>query len=455
MSTLWQNKMRAEPASDMLKFTVSVDFDVELAEADITSSQAHVMGLKKAKLIDKDELQALLAALKEVGEEFKEKNFSFVPTDEDVHTAIERRVTEKIGQVGAKLHTGRSRNDQVVTAYRLWMKAKLTSILQQILVLQKVLLERAKEVGDATLPGYTHFQRAQPVYLAEHLLAHGWAFSRDISRIEDTIERMNVSPLGAGALAGSSLGLDPEYTAGLLGFAREFENSLDAVSDRDFVVEALSNFALLGVHLSRIAEEIILWSSAEIGFMDLPEAWSTGSSMLPQKKNPDIAELIRGKTGRLIGNLTGFLATLKGLPLAYNRDLQEDKEPVFDSADTIQLGMAALSGLLSECTFNLKAMAESAQAPEMSATALAEYLVREKGVPFRKAHEQVGVLVHRWQENGRQMDETDIKKIAAVKKIVADELGEEAAAIIPAKPNGDFAVSVKRFDTYIQRIKIS
>ena len=444
MNTLWQNKLRAEPVSDMLKYTSSLSFDMELAEADIAGSQAHVMGLKKAKLISKEELQKLIDALKEVGEEFKDNSFKVFATDEDIHTAIERRVTEKLGHVGAKLHTGRSRNDQVVTAFRLWMKAKLNTVGHQVLNLQKILLDRAKEVKTAMIPGYTHLQRAQPIYLADHLLAHGWALSRDIDRINDTIRRLNVSPLGAGALAGSSLGLDPEYTASLLGFASSFENSLDAVSDRDFVAEALLTFALLGIHLSRIGEEVIIWSSEEVNFLGLPEAWSTGSSMLPQKKNPDIAELIRAKSGRLIGNLTGFLATLKGLPLSYNRDLQEDKEPVFDSVKNIQLGLVAFSGLLKECSFNLEAMAESAQAPELSAVALAEYLVKEKGVAFRKAHEQVGVLVHTWRTNG-----TDPKEL------VLSELGKNAADIIPAKPNGDVVLSVKKFDAYIQQVKIS
>ncbi len=444
MNTLWQNQMRAKPESDMLEFTQSVGFDVELAEADIAGSQAHVMGLRKAKLISKDEQTDLVRALKEVGEEFARKTFEIQPTDEDIHTAIERRVTEKIGQTGAKLHTGRSRNDQVATAFRLWLKAKLNSIGHQILSFQQVLLERAREVEDAVLPGYTHLQRAQPVYLADHLLAHGWALSRDISRINDTISRMDVSPLGAGALSGSTLGLNPEYTASLLGFSETFENPMDAVSDRDFVVEALLVFALLGVHLSRIGEEIILWASDEVDFLDLPEEWSTGSSMLPQKKNPDIAELIRGKSGRLIGNLTGFLVTLKGLPLSYNRDLQEDKEPVFDSAKNIQLGLAALTGLMRECQFNLSTMSKAAQAPELSAIALAEYLVKAKGIPFRKAHEQVGILVHRWQANNLDP-----------KELVAEELGADVATIIPAKPNGSVYASIKQFGSHLQQVKIS
>ncbi len=269
-----------------------------------------------------------------------------IPADEDIHTAVERRVTELAGDAGAKLHTGRSRNDQVATDLRLYTKRELRAVASEVLALQEELLRRAKEAGDTYLPGYTHLQRAQPVLLAHHLLAHGWSLARDVDRLAATVDRADTSPLGAGALAGSSLALDPDGAAEELGFARRFENSLDAVSDRDFVAEALFDLALLAVHLSRLGEEIVLWSSDEFGFISLDDAYATGSSMLPQKKNPDVAELARGKAGRLIGNLTGLLATLKGLPLAYNRDLQEDKEPLFDSVRQTRLGLAALTGLV-------------------------------------------------------------------------------------------------------------
>ncbi|MFM8861116.1 MAG: argininosuccinate lyase, partial [Acidimicrobiia bacterium] len=292
------------------------------------------------------------------------------------------------------LHTGRSRNDQVATDLRLFTKRELAVVIERILDLQQVLLDRAIEAGEAAAPGYTHLQRAQPVLLAHHLLAHGWAFARDVDRLLATRARLDVSPLGAGALAGSSLPLDPAATAADLGFAAAFDNSLDAVSDRDYVAEALFDLALVGVHLSRLAEEVILWSTDEFGFLRLDDAWATGSSMLPQKKNPDVAELARGKTGRLIGNLTGLLATLKALPLAYNRDLQEDKEPLFDSLDTVVLALGAMSGLLAASTFRLEALAAAADAPTNAATDLAEWLVA-RGVPFRDAHAIVGALVRR------------------------------------------------------------
>jgi argininosuccinate lyase len=325
-----------------------------------------------------------------------------VASDEDIHTAVERRVTEVAGPAGAKLHTGRSRNDQVATDLRLYAKRALTAVAGRIGELQAVLLARADEVGDAYLPGYTHLQRAQPVGLAHHLLAHGWALARDVDRLLDTRARLDVSPLGAGALAGSSLPLDPAATAADLGFAGVFDNSLDAVSDRDFVAEALFDLALLGVHLSRIGEEVVLWTTDEFGFARLDDAYSTGSSMLPQKKNPDIAELARGKAGRLLGNLTGFLATLKGLPLAYNRDLQEDKEPLFDAVDQIVLALGAIAGLLRTLQFDLDRMRTAADVPTAAATDLAEHLVTG-GTPFREAHAIVGAIVRESLDSGIPM----------------------------------------------------
>src|SRR5438477_9125484 len=331
--TLWKGRFTDRPAEELLAFTVSLPFDQRLAGDDLVASRAHVRGLERAGVLSHEECAILLAALDHVGEELSAGTFRFAPDDEDIHTAIERRTTEIAGPVGAKLHTGRSRNDQVVTALRLFCRRELRVVGREVLALESVLLDRAEEAGDTYLPGYTHLQRAQPVLLAHHLLAHGWALARDVDRLLDTVARLDVSPLGAGALAGSSLPLDPDATADELGFAARFENSLDAVSDRDFVAEALFDLSVLGLHLSRIGEEVVLWTTEEFGFLHLDDAYATGSSMLPQKKNPDIAELTRAKAGRLIGHLTGLLATLKGLPLSYNRDLQEDKEPLFDALD--------------------------------------------------------------------------------------------------------------------------
>jgi argininosuccinate lyase len=399
--TLWHGRFAGGPADELLAFTASLPFDHRLAADDLTGSRAHVRGLRRAGLLGPEEADAVLAALDCCGAELADGTFVYAPTDEDIHTAIERRVTALAGPAGAKLHTGRSRNDQVATALRLWCKRELRAVAARVIEFQQVLLDRAEEAGEAYLPGYTHLQRAQPVLLAHHLLAHGWALARDVDRLVATLRRLDVSPLGAGALAGSSLPLDPEATARDLGFAAVFENSLDAVSDRDFVAEALFCLALLGVHLSRIGEEWVLWTTEEFGFARLDDAFATGSSMLPQKKNPDIAELARGKAGRLIGDLTGVLASLKGLPLAYNRDLQEDKEPLFDAVEQVMLALGALTGLTASATFDLGRMAAAAGGPTMAATDLAEWLVA-RGVPFREAHAIVGALVRASLEPGAE-----------------------------------------------------
>jgi argininosuccinate lyase len=391
--TLWHGRLSGGTADVVMDYSVSLDVDRRLAHDDITGSRAHVRGLGRGELLTEEEVTTLLDTLDLVEAELDAGSFTFAPDDEDIHTAVERRVTELAGDVGAKLHTGRSRNDQVATDLRLYAKRELNVLASQVLDLQDVLATRAKEAGETYLPGYTHLQRAQPVLLAHHLLAHGWALARDVDRLLATVARLDVSPLGAGALAGSSLPLDPDGTASDLGFAGRFENSLDAVSDRDFVAEALFDLALLGVHLSRIGEEVVLWSSEEFGFAILDDAFATGSSMLPQKKNPDVAELARGKSGRLIGNLTAMLVTLKGLPLAYNRDLQEDKEPLFDSIDQSKLALAALTGLLTTVTFDGDRMQEAANGSSVAAVDLAEWLVQQ-GMPFRQAHSVVGGLVH-------------------------------------------------------------
>ncbi|HVX21745.1 MAG TPA: argininosuccinate lyase [Acidimicrobiales bacterium] len=390
--TLWQGRLGDGMADEVARFTVSLPFDRALAEDDLAGSRAHVRGLGKAGILTDDEVATLLAALDTVGRELADGSFAFAPDDEDVHTAVERRVTELAGDTGAKLHTGRSRNDQVATDLRLWTRRSLREVAADVLALQEVLAQRADDAGDAYLPGYTHLQRAQPVLLAHHLLAHGWALARDLDRLLATVDRLDVSPLGAGALAGSSLPLDPDYVADQLGFSARFENSLDAVSDRDFVAEALFDLALLGVHLSRMGQEMVLWSTDEFGFCILDDAYATGSSMLPQKKNPDVAELARGKAGRLIGHLAGLLATLQGLPLAYNRDLQEDKEPLLDAVDQVQMTLRAMAGLYATVTWDTGRMQAAADGSASAAVDLAELLV-VGGMPFRQAHALVAGLV--------------------------------------------------------------
>ncbi|NQY57708.1 MAG: argininosuccinate lyase [Ilumatobacteraceae bacterium] len=418
--TLWHGRFTGGPDEALLAYTVSLPFDQRMWADDIAGSTAHVNGLARAGLLTADEREAILAALARVADEMDTRTFEFVETDEDIHTAIERRVTELAGPAGGKLHSARSRNDQVATDLRLWCRRELRSVAARLVDLQRVLLDQALAAGDTYLPGYTHLQRAQPVLLAHHLMAHGWALGRDVDRLIDALDRMDVSPLGAGALAGSSLPIDPFGTAEELGFAKPFENSLDAVSDRDFVAEALFVLALVGVHLSRIGEEWVLWTSAEYGFAVLDDGFATGSSMLPQKKNPDIAELARGKSGRLIGNLTGLLTTLKGLPLAYNRDLQEDKEPLFDSVEQVALAVAAITGMIATATFVPERMQQAADEATMAATDLAEHLVRS-GVPFREAHAIVGDHVRRALADGSELRDL----------VEADpRLGDDGAALV-------------------------
>ncbi|MGB3410953.1 MAG: argininosuccinate lyase [Microthrixaceae bacterium] len=421
---LWHGRFDTGPAAELMAFTESLSYDQRLVFDDIACSKAHVRGLGRGGLLAESELSSVLDALDTVEDEFRSREFTFTESDEDIHTAIERRVTELAGDAGAKLHTGRSRNDQVATAFRSYVKRELGVVAGRVLDLVDVLSQRADQAGTddegAYLPGYTHLQHAQPVMLAHHLMAHAWALLRDVDRLWDARRRLDVSPLGAGALAGSSLPLDPDGTAAEIGFAGRFQNSLDATSDRDFVAESLFTLTVVGLHLSRMGEEVVLWTTDEFGFARLDDAYATGSSMLPQKKNPDIAELARGKAGRLIGNLTGFLATMKSLPLAYNRDLQEDKEPLFDALDTVTLGLGAMAGLYRTITFRTDVMAEAANSPYAAATDLAELLVRG-GTPFREAHGIVGALVRRSLDDGIPL----VDLVAA-----EDRLGEAGRALL-------------------------
>jgi len=420
VSTLWHGRFEGGPAAELMAYTESLSFDQRLWPDDIAGSVAHVRGLARVGILTEAERDAVLVALEQVASEMGDGSFAFGPSDEDIHTAVERRVTELAGPAGAKLHTGRSRNDQSATDVRLWLKRELMVVAQRVVALQDVLLQRAEAAGGTYLPGYTHLQRAQPVLLAHHLLAHGWALGRDVERMLDALERIDVSPLGAGALAGSSLPLDPDFTATELGFAGRFENSLDAVGSRDHIAEALFVLTLVGINLSRMGEEFVLWTTDEFGFAKLDDGYATGSSMLPQKKNPDIAELARGKAGRLIGDLTGFLATMKGLPLSYNRDYQEDKEPLFDAMDQIRLALGAVTGMIATAAWVPERMQAAADAETSSATDLAEWLV-QRGTPFRDAHAIVGALVRR-----------TLAGEGALRDLVAADpaLGPEAAALV-------------------------
>ena len=417
--TLWHGRFAGGPSEALQELNDSLPFDQRMFREDIAGSRAHVTMLEAVGILSTGERDGILSALDAVEAEIVAGEFDFAPSDEDIHTAVERRVTE-LEPAGAKMHTGRSRNDQVATDVRLWTLAAIDEITDLVRALQATLLAKAEAAGGAYLPGYTHLQQAQPVSLAHHLLAHGWMLNRDIDRLADARRRTDVSVLGAGALAGSSLPLDPAITQAELGFTSLFDNSLDAVADRDFVADTLYALTMIGVHLSRIGEELIIWASSEFGFITLDDAFSTGSSMMPQKKNPDIAELARGKGGRLIGNLTGFLASVKGLPLTYNKDMQEDKEPLFDAVDTVRLTLLALEGMVSTTTFNTEVMAEQASSPYAAATDLAEYLVAN-GTPFRDAHAIVGEHVRHALEGKGSLSDL----------VTADDrLGAEAAAIL-------------------------
>ncbi|MDE3065100.1 MAG: argininosuccinate lyase, partial [Acidobacteriota bacterium] len=387
--TLWSGRFTASMSQALWELSESYPFDHVLYHHDIMGSKAHVEGLAAAGLVTDAERTALLAALDEIESEFDRGVFVRGAGDEDVHMAIERRATELAGETGAKLHTARSRNDQVATTLRLFTRDAVAEAAAAIVSLIGALVELGDRQPAAHLPGYTHLQRAQPVLLSHHLQAHAWALLRDVDRLLDARDRLNLSPLGAGALAGTSLPIRPDVTAELLGFTGTVANSLDAVSDRDFVAEVLFDLALLGVHLSRMGEELVLWTSAEFAFATLGDQFTTGSSMLPQKKNSDVAELARGKSGRLVGNLTALLVTLKGLPLSYNRDLQEDKEPLLDSLSQVGLILPALAGAYRSLEFRAD-VAERAAADEfLVAIDVAERMV-EGGTPFRQAHERVG-----------------------------------------------------------------
>lgn len=383
----------------MRRLGESVSFDWRLYKHDIEGSIAHAAALVAADLLTDGEFTLIESALKEIAAEIAQGLFHWKPELEDVHMNIESALTERIGAAGAKLHTARSRNDQVATATRLYLKEKCGDISRQVRQLQSELVAWAERSGRAYLPGYTHLQRAQPVYFAHHLLAYVEMLERDRGRLADAVRRMDVIPLGSGAIAGSTIPLDRSIAAEHLKFAAITRNSMDAVSDRDFVAETLWTLAMLGVHLSRFGEDIVLWSSAEFGFVRLSDSFTTGSSLMPQKKNPDAAELVRGKSGRLVGNLVSVLTMLKGLPMTYNRDMQEDKKPLFDSIDTVEICLDALAGMIHEAEADVARMAAAASDPLLLATDLADYLVR-KGLPFRKAHEVVGRLTARSIESG-------------------------------------------------------
>ena len=399
---LWGGRFSQGPEESVFALSRSVHFDWRLAPYDLRSSKAHLAVLKKSGLVSTKDADAIAKALNELSNEVLNGSFLAIDSDEDVHSALERGLTEKIGAVGGAIRAGRSRNDQVTTDLRLFAIDHMLEVARLITTLQTAILEKAAEYVNDPAPGFTHIQHAQPVSFGHELAKHAHAFARDLDRINDWLARTSVSSLGAGALAGSSLALEPAYTAKNLGFDSSFANSIDAVSDRDYVAEALFVCAMIGTHLSRIGEEWTLWASQEFAWAKVLDAYSTGSSIMPQKKNPDMAELARGKSGRLVGNLMSVLTMLKGLPFAYNRDLQEDKEPLFDSFDTLLLVLPAVTGMIATTEFDREKMALAAPTGFSLATEIADYLAK-KSVPFAVAHEAAGKCVAMCEDSGRQL----------------------------------------------------
>ena len=413
---MWHGRFSKDPSARLRAYGQSVSFDQRLALQDIAGSKAHAAALRKARLLTPNELKSIHRGLESIAREIRAGKFVWREELEDVHMNIEAALTRKIGAPGAKLHTARSRNDQVATDLRLWMREATADLVSAVRGLQKSLVGLAVRGGDAIMPGYTHLQRAQPVLAAHHVLAYVEMLERDAGRLADAARRANVLPLGSGALAGSTIVLDRRFMARQLGFDDVSQNSMDAVSDRDFACEFLSACAITGMHLSRLCEDTILWASSEFGFLALSDAHTTGSSLMPQKKNPDIAELARGKTGRLYGNLFSLLTTLKGLPLAYNRDLQEDKEPVFDSAETLGASLEILAEMFGAARWDKWRMAAAADDALLVATDWADYLVRQ-GLAFREAHRVVGTLVALSVQRGVTLRDLSLGDLQAESKL--------------------------------------
>lgn len=413
MSKLWGGRFSEKTNSAVQKFTESISYDHVLYAYDIQGSIAHAKGLQKAGVLTAAELKSIIKGLEDLRTDIESGKIEFSPEYEDIHMNIEMLLTKRIGAAAKKLHTGRSRNDQVATDVRLYLRDKVQLTITAITELAQTLAVIAKDHTETIMPGYTHLQIAQPIVLAHHLLAYVEMLLRDRERFYDQLKRINVLPLGSAALAGTTYALDRDYVAGLLGFALVSENSLDAVSDRDFIVEYEAAAALLMTHVSRMAEELIIWNTAEYKFIELNDAYATGSSIMPQKKNPDIAELTRGKVGRVVGNLMAMLTTIKGLPLAYNRDLQEDKERLFDTVETSLLTLTVLKGLWATTTFNMERMYAAALKGYSTATDLADYLAK-MGIPFREAHEYTGKLVKYAIAQERALQELTIDEFTAV-----------------------------------------
>ncbi len=421
MKKLWGGRFKEKTESLVESFTESVSFDARLWKHDIEGSIAHVTMLGKQKIISKKDAGLIIKGLNEISAEIQDGKFKFKESLEDVHMNIEQALIKKIGPVGGKIHTARSRNDQVALDVRLYLRDEIREIVKLIKGLRKIFVSLAEKNIDIILPGYTHLQRAQPVLLSHYLLAYYEMFERDMDRFEDCLKRVNVMPLGAAALAGTTLPIDRKYVAKLLKFPAVSENSIDTVSDRDFVIEFNSASSTLMMHLSRLSEEFVMWNSSEFGFVELPDAYTTGSSIMPQKKNPDVLELTRGRAGRVYGNLMSILTIMKGLPLAYNRDMQEDKEPLFDTVDTVKSCLDVLSGMMPKVRFNSGTMMNATEAGFSTATDIAEYLV-EKGMPFRDAHSVTGNIVKYCIDNSKTLSELNLKELKKFSEMIGSDI---------------------------------
>lgn len=419
---MWGGRFEDKPADIMQQINVSIGVDKRLWRQDIAGSKAHAEMLGKQGIIPKSDAEKIIKGLTQIEKEIESGKFQFRSEYEDIHMNVEARLREIIGEAAGRLHTARSRNDQVATDFRLWTRDACADVIAKIESLQATLKALTKKHGKDVMPGFTHLQAAQPVTLGLHLDAYNQMLGRDKSRLQDCAKRLNEMPLGSGALAGTPYKIDREFTAKKLGFTRPMPNTMDAVSARDFANEFLFACAQTGLHLSRLAEEIILWATPQFGFMTLSDQWSTGSSIMPQKKNPDAAELVRGKTGRLNGNLLALMTIMKGLPLAYNKDMQEDKEPVFDSYDSIILCLDATNGMLASATFNTDAMLDSAEKGYITATRLADWLVMELGLPFRDAHHITGAVVKMAEKKGVKLDELKLSDLQSIEKRITNNV---------------------------------
>ncbi len=421
---LWKGRFTKAASSSVNDFNASITFDKRLYKQDIEGSIAHAKMLGKQNIISLEEVETIVSALLEIKEEIGQGKHQFTSDQEDIHMAVEGILIEKIGQTGKKLHTARSRNDQIATDIRLYLREEVKVIIGQVENLLEVLLKRSEEHQDTIMPGYTHLQNAQPITLAYHFLAYYQMFKRDKERLEDSYKRINSLPLGSGALAGTTYNTDRDYLMEELDFERLCPNGMDAISDRDFAIEFLSNCSIIMMHLSRFCEEMIIWNSSQFSFIEMDDVYATGSSIMPQKKNPDMAELIRGKTGRVYGALVTLLTLMKGLPLAYNKDMQEDKEPVFDTVDTIQNSLNIFTEMLDTITFKKENMREASKKGFMNATDAADYLVA-KGVPFRDCHEIIGKLVLHAIGKGCALEDLSLEEFKELSSVFAEDIYEK------------------------------